>query len=474
MNKKHFVQLGLSPACAAIAVDCLRQAAEAGQAEDAARRIETLLPLLIQSPDVYVADPQFGPLARAVIDGGGAARDGVRPHDQPIAYQQWGDLDDASRDQMSNACRLPIAVAGALMPDAHIGYGLPIGGVLACDGALIPYGVGVDIGCRMKMTITELPVDVLSDNDPRACAALDNALRRGTRFGTGQGWRRPYDHDVMDEDWSVTAITSQMRDTAWRQLGTSGSGNHFVEWGVLTLPAPDLGLEAGRYVALLSHSGSRGAGAQVCNTYSRLARQRLPQELQNDTALRHLGWLSIDSQEGQEYWRAMNLMGNYAAANHDVIHQNVIKLAGGQGLASVENHHNFAWAEQHGGRTLYVHRKGATPAGPGVLGVIPGNMADSAFIVRGNGDPASLNSAAHGAGRRMSRTAALKQFNWKTWREHLARKNVRLLAGGLDEVPGAYKNIHEVMAAQSDLVDVVAEFFPRIVMMCGDGSRPED
>ncbi len=130
--------------------------------------------------------------------------------------------------------------------------------------------------------------------------------------------------------------------------------------------------------------------------------------------------------------------------------------------------------EQHNGQSLYVHRKGATPAGEGALGVIPGNMADSCFIVRGKGNAASLDSAAHGAGRRMSRTAAKKEFNWASWRDHLSQKNVRLLAGGLDEVPGAYKNIHDVMSAQQDLVEVVGEFMPRIVMMCGDGSRAED
>ena len=152
----------------------------------------------------------------------------------------------------------------------------------------------------------------------------------------------------------------------------------------------------------------------------------------------------------------------------------MVNLSGGQAIATVENHHNFAWKETHDGKEVYVHRKGATPAGTGELGVIPGNMADSAFVVRGKGNSESLNSASHGAGRRMSRTAAKKEFGWKQWREHLDDRNVRLLAGGIDEVPGAYKNIHEVMAAQSDLVEVVGEFFPRIVMMCGDGSRAED
>jgi len=337
------------------------------------------------------------------------------------------------------------------MPDAHSGYGLPIGGVLATENAIIPYGVGVDIACRMKMTITE-----------------------GTLFGTGRKWKRPNEHAVLDEDWTITAVTRESRDRAVGQLGTSGSGNHFVEWGVLTLPAPEFGLEPGKYVALLSHSGSRGPGAMTCKRYTDIARRMAPARIKNDSQLRHLCWLDMDTQEGQEYWLAMNLMGRFASANHEVIHRNVTRLAGAQSLATIENHHNFAWLEEHGGQSLYVHRKGATPAGAGEVGVIPGNMADSCFVVRGKGNAASLNSASHGAGRRMSRTKAKQQFIWKEWQTHLAEKNVRLLAGGLDEVPGAYKNIHEVMAAQTDLVDVIGEFMPRIVMMCGDGSRPED
>ena len=360
------------------------------------------------------------------------------------------------------------------MPDAHSGYGLPIGGVLACEDAIIPYGVGVDIACRMKMTITDLPVDTVEKNDPAACRQFDSSLHNGTLFGTGGGWKRPHHHEVLDEDWTVTAVTREVRDRAVKQLGTSGSGNHFAEWGVVTLAEDGLGVEAGRYVALLSHSGSRGAGARVCQRYSDIARRMAPAQIRNHSQLRHLSWLTMDSQEGQEYWAAMNLMGRYASANHHVIHKNVVKLAGGHALATVENHHNFAWLEEHGGKQLYVHRKGATPAGKGVLGVIPGNMADSAFIVRGRGSDASLHSAAHGAGRCMSRTAAKKAFNWNEWKQHLQKKNVRLLAGGLDEVPGAYKNIHDVMASQRDLVEVVGEFMPRIVMMCGDGSRPED
>lgn len=170
----------------------------------------------------------------------------------------------------------------------------------------------------------------------------------------------------------------------------------------------------------------------------------------------------------------MNLMGDYAAANHEVIHRLVSKLLGAQAIAGVENHHNFAWKEEHGGQELIVHRKGATPAGAGVLGVIPGSMADPAFVVRGKGQAESLNSASHGAGRRMSRTKARDMYTWKSVKNDLAKKGVIVLSAGADEVPYAYKRIEEVMLAQQDLVDIVARFDPKIVKMCDDGSAAED
>ena len=170
----------------------------------------------------------------------------------------------------------------------------------------------------------------------------------------------------------------------------------------------------------------------------------------------------------------MNLMGEYAAANHAVIHRLVAKLLGTDIIAGVENHHNFAWKERHGGREVVVHRKGATPAGPGVLGVIPGTMADPAFVVRGLGQPESLHSASHGAGRCMSRKKANDTFRFQAVRNDLERRGVHVLAAGSDEVPGVYKDIRQVMAAQQDLVEIVGQFDPKIVRMCGDGSRAED
>jgi len=388
--------------------------------------------------------------------------------DQPVPYQSWGEnLDALAVEQMRNAARLEVAVGGALMPDAHVGYGLPIGGVLATDNAVIPYAVGVDIACRMKLSVLDVAVQSLEKDADRLAKILQNQ----TVFGMGAKHRTPLDHEVLAEDWNGLPITKQLFDRARAQLGTSGSGNHFVEFGILTLQRAEMGLEAGSHLALLSHSGSRGAGAAIADHYSRLAMSLhpdLPQEL------KRLAWLNLDSDPGREYWAAMELMGRYASANHAMIHQRIAAALGANVLATVENHHNFAWKQNHAGREVIVHRKGATPAGAGVLGVIPGSMAAPGFVVRGRGHAASFNSASHGAGRMMSRTAAKKKFRWSAVNPILAAAGVRLLSAGLDESPGAYKDIHSVMAAQTDLVEVIARFDPRIVKMADAGERPED
>ena len=384
-------------------------------------------------------------------------------------YRIWGaDLEPQAIRQLENACSLPVAVRGALMPDAHQGYGLPIGGVLATRGAVIPYAVGVDIACRMKMTVLDIGASALESDVDR----FKSAIARETRFGVGAAFRKSRRvHVVLDEDWSVTPVTRELKDKAWSQLGTSGSGNHFVEFGVLSLDVDDLGLAAGAYLALLSHSGSRGAGATVASHYSKLARSlhpELPQELG------HLAWLDLDSEPGAEYWSAMELMGKYAAANHACIHREIAGNLGAGVLLDLENHHNFAWKEEHDGEELVVHRKGATPAGDGVIGIIPGSMASSTYLVRGRGNVDSLASASHGAGRVMSRTQAKKTLSWDDARRLLRERSVTLLSAGLDEVPMVYKDIHEVMRAQSDLVEPLATFEPRLVKMAPAGERPED
>ncbi len=463
MNTRQLQKLGVPQDCVREAITAIQAATASGAAKG--KELKQRIRLVLEQPAQFIDDEHFGAFANALIED----REFVRS--EPVTYQTWGaeGIDEQSHAQMRQACSVPVAVAGALMPDAHVGYGLPIGGVLACEQAVIPYAVGVDIACRMKLSVLDMPVETLGSQFNR----FQESLEGGTRFGVGSEHERPQMHDVMDRDWTITRITRERKDRAWKQLGTSGSGNHFVEFGLLTLDRRDegLNLDAGSYVALLSHSGSRGAGAAVCSTYSDMARARLPKKYED---LGRLAWLELDSEAGQEYWAAMNLMGDYAAANHDVIHRLVTRLLGAQIVAGVENHHNFAWKEVHDGRELIVHRKGATPAAQGELGVIPGSMADPAFVVRGRGNVASLTSASHGAGRQMSRRQAKDRFNWRAVKKDLEVKGVRVLSAGADEVPGVYKDIREVMKHQADLVAVVARFDPRIVKMCDDGSRAED
>lgn len=462
MNARQLEKLGIPRHSAKYAIAAVQELSAGG--EFSRSQIKQRIIQVSENPELFVGDPVFEALAKDLLSE-------VAPSDyEPITYRTWGqNIDDGAYRQMENACQIPSAVGAALMPDAHIGYGLPIGGVLGLEGHVVPYAVGVDIACRMKLSVLDMPVASMIKQFDHYRSALEN----GTRFGVGCVHEKPQDHAVMDADWNVSRITRENKNKARRQLGTSGSGNHFVEFGVFTLTdtAPDLDLEPGEYVALLSHSGSRGSGAAVCSTYSNIARRMLPRQYAN---MGQLAWLDINSSEGQEYWDAMNLMGDYAAANHDVIHRQVTRLLGARVLQDVENHHNFAWKEVHNGKEIVVHRKGATPAGKGVLGVIPGSMAAPAFVVRGLGHPESLNSAAHGAGRMMSRKKAKETFNFRATQKNLEKLGIRVLTAGADEVPGVYKNIEQVMAEQSDLVEMVARFDPRIVKMCGDGSRAED
>jgi tRNA-splicing ligase RtcB (3'-phosphate/5'-hydroxy nucleic acid ligase) len=432
-------------------------------------QIEAELGAIIADPASFLGEPLREAFARDLYAPAYEQRDTLAP------WTQWGSgLEAQAVQQMANACALPVAVAGALMPDAHVGYGLPIGGVLATEGCVIPYAVGVDIACRMRLSVYDRKANSIPGQKDR----LANILESETNFGMGGAFKDKRMHEVMDEDWTVSPITRRFKDKAWAQLGSSGSGNHFVEFGAMDVNAEQsaalkesgFDIAPGEYLALLSHSGSRGTGAQVCQHYSRIAMDRrydLPKEM------KHLSWLTFEEEAGQEYWAAMNLMGRYAAANHALIHKRIAKKVGTHVMLDIENHHNFAWKETHliqgEAREVIVHRKGATPAGAGVFGIIPGSMATPGYLVRGKGKAESLNSASHGAGRVMSRSVAKQSFTWGGVKKQLAASGVELLSAGIDEVPGVYKDIHSVMAAQTDLVEVLGQFQPRIVKMCPEG-----
>jgi tRNA-splicing ligase RtcB len=423
-----------------------------------------------QNPGQHLAEPLLAELARECIRLLPKEEQSNDLRESPLAYPIWGreSIDDGSLAQMDNAMRLPVSVAGALMPDAHIGYGLPIGGVLATDNAVIPYAVGVDIACRMRLSIYEVSPHLLGQKK----GLFEDSLLEQTAFGMGAQWkgRDRADHEVLDDPaWNATRLLQSLQDNAARQLGTSGTGNHFVEWGAFRLHEPLLGLKPGEYLALLSHSGSRSVGFKIADRYSKLAMEMHPDL---DQSVHHLAWLSLDSEEGQEYWLSMELAGRFASANHAIIHQRVAEAAGLKAAAVVENHHNFAWEHTlPDGRMVIVHRKGATPAGKGVLGVIPGSMGDPGYLVRGKGVSQSLDSASHGAGRLMSRKSALNSISKPARDAYLKERGVTLLGAGLDESPQAYKPIEQVIAAQADLVEVLGKFSPRIVRMADEAGQ---
>jgi tRNA-splicing ligase RtcB len=438
------------------------------------------LEALIEDPMPYALEKEgkFKNLADSVIAlrkaGKFVTKEGsnFKLKKDPADFPVWGleHIEVGALAQMRTAIQLPIAVAGALMPDAHQGYGLPIGGVLATtSNTIIPFAVGVDIACRMCLSIFDLPAEAVDTETDK----LKNMLVDHTYFGIGCTTNSYYDSSLFDsKSWNETKIIRSLKDKAYSQLGTSGTGNHFVEWGELTIAENTLeNIPAGKYLALLSHSGSRGFGGAIANHYSKIAmtKTKLPAEA------KHLAWLDLDKDEGQEYWIAMNLAGEYASANHHEIHNKISRALGKEPISRIENHHNFAWKEQLAdGTEVMVHRKGATPAGKGVLGIIPGSMSTPGFLVRGKGDVSSINSASHGAGRLMSRTTAFKTLNKAAIAANLVDKRITLMGSDMDEAPMAYKDIHAVMAAQHDLVEVLAKFEPRIVKMANPRERPED
>jgi len=423
-------------------------------------KVQALLKEVLKDPQRFMGDRIFGKTAEALLSDRKTEPQKLATTRAPFTIFGENDIEPRAKDQLYTALKLPISVAGALMPDGHQGYGLPIGGVLATKNAVIPYGVGVDIGCRMCLSLYDINPSFIEGHKDKYVGILQTH----TKFGPNEVHKSPNDHDVLDRaEFSDIPFLKQLKDKAFKQLGSSGGGNHFVEFGIVEVLANDdvLKVPAGSYVGVLSHSGSRGLGANIAKEYTHLATKQtpLPKEA------RHLAWLDLNTHDGQEYWLAMNLAGDYASACHHDIHKRIAKALGQRPLTMVENHHNFAWKEMINGEELIVHRKGATPAQGNVLGIIPGSMTAPGYIVKGKGNALSLNSASHGAGRQMSRSAAKQNVTQSELKKVLKDHGVTLLGAGLDEAPMAYKDITKVMANQTELVDVVGTFRPKIVRM---------
>jgi tRNA-splicing ligase RtcB len=428
-------------------------------------QVEVAFRAMLQDPDAFVRHELLAPIAQVLVGERKVKieKQGTSMNVKGCPVTIFGDgmIEPGAIRQIHIAAKLPISVQAACMPDAHEGYGLPIGGVLAADNAVIPYAVGVDIGCRMKMTIFDIPGDRVRGMHDK----LVNALMSETVFGTGKEIDVRVTHDVLDHPaFNIPTLKRMnLRHTATKQIGTSGAGNHFVEFGVLemfNLKEPML--------AVLSHSGSRRIGQEVAKAYTKIAmdKRRLPQEG------KHLAWLGLDEESGQEYWQAMEMAGDFAQACHDIIHERLRRALAAKKVCDFENHHNFAWKETLGGRAVIVHRKGATPAGAGVMGLIPGSMTTMTYLVRGKGDDRSISSSSHGAGRLMSRSEAKQKFTMAQVRENLEAAGVTLIGGAVDECSMAYKDIDKVMEAQSDLVEIYGKFRPFVVRMAGEETKP--
>lgn len=416
------------------------------------------------APEEYVNDERLEVLAREFyLD--------EQEDDQPIAlHEKEVELNVFGRPliksnallQMKTAMKLPIVEKAALMPDSHLGYGLPIGGVLATRSAVIPYAIGMDIGCRMSLTLYAVTERYFKMHEHKFTQSIVN----NTAFGISKVVGYSQEHEFLDRDvFSATALLKKLKSKAAKQLGSSGSGNHFVEWGIVELKEDDqVGVPGGTYIGLLAHSGSRGFGASIAKFYSNLASEQsnLPYNM------RHLGWLDLAADDGAEYWMSMNLAGDYARACHDQIHKNIAKELGLKPVCKIENHHNFAWKEEVNAEELIVHRKGATPAGKNVLGIIPGSMTDPGHIVKGKGNVDAIASASHGAGRKQSRKETNSKNTKSEMRKMLRHNRVTLIGGALDESPFAYKNLSQVMSYQEELVESVGKFYPRIVRMDRD------
>jgi tRNA-splicing ligase RtcB len=370
-----------------------------------------------------------------------------------IPIKLWADdIDSAALQQAKNLANLPFAFRWvAVMPDAHVGYGMPIGGVLATEGMIIPNAVGVDIGCGMaavRTTLTKISKDALQNILALIRTDVPVGFKHHPDLQPWDGFNRAPDIHIIQEELF----------SARHQLGTLGGGNHFIE-----IQQGDDGL-----IWLMIHSGSRNFGLKAASEYHRLAKSvcgRGKAVLPDPD----LAFLPIDSTEGREYFAAMNYCLQFAQANRTLMMQRCMaaftSVTGGTATYSVNIHHNYAALERHFGHEVLVHRKGATAASAGLTGIIPGSMGAHSYITEGLGNEESFQSSSHGAGRRMGRNEATRKLDL----EHEQQKMKGIIHGlrskrDLDEAPGAYKDIDEVMAQQQDLVKIITRLKPLAVI----------
>ena len=376
------------------------------------------------------------------------------------------------------------AERAAILSDGHLGYIMPIGGVAAYDSKISVAGVGFDIACGNAAIRTDLTLEQLKPN----LSELADEIAEQISFGVGRKNKAddaPTKDPLFEDDaWNIVpkkkGVRQRLLDKARTQLGTVGSGNHYV----------DVFADEDGAIWVGVHFGSRGFGHTVATTFMALSQGKGWGEKAKEAAT----ILSLDDELGKDYWAMMNLAGRYAYVGREWVARKVVGMLGGEELALVHNHHNFAWKEVHDGRELVVVRKGATPAFPGQKGFVGGSMGDNAVVLQGRdtlqeseadaktkaAQEAAMFSTVHGAGRVMSRTEAAGKWDYKRkvrktagkvsaemMHDWLKEKEVVLRGGGLDEAPHAYRRLPDVLAAQGDTVEILHTLKPLIVVMAG-------
>lgn len=390
----------------------------------------------------------------------------------------FGTHEDATIRQLDHCMRTGNVVGGVLCADGHYGYSQPVGGVVVYDGQISPSGVGYDIACGNKAVKTNLVVQDIEKDLPK----IMDEIERKIPFGIGRKNRKKVDHEMFDDpDWDVfrtigTHEHDSLQALAREQLGTVGAGNHYVD---LLIDKKT------KEVWIGNHFGSRGFGHKTATGFLNLANGRdfldtPPRESMDQAPT----LLDIDSELGDQYYRAMQLAGKYAYAGRDHVMEQVLDILQAESLVEIHNHHNYAWKETHNGKEVIVVRKGATPAAPGQMGFVGGSMGDISVILQGVDSAKSKEafySTVHGAGRIMSRTKAAGRMNWRTRRRRggaitpermqqaIDKYGVELRGGGTDESPFVYRKLREVLDAHKGTIEVLHELKPIGVVMAGEG-----
>lgn len=377
---------------------------------------------------------------------------------EKIPIKLWlDDLEEKALDQAKNLANLPFAFKHvALMPDTHVGYGMPIGGVMATKGVVIPNAVGVDIGCGMIAVRTNR-IDI----EQRDLKTIMEKVRAAVPVGFRHQSTPQSEHRMPLKNLKGLPIVCREYERAHVQLGTLGGGNHFIE------------VQRGDgNIWVMIHSGSRNVGKQVADHYNKMAVERNERWCSSVPKEHQLAFLPLETDEAQAYLREMQYCVDFAYANRKLMMERVLDAIRDvfpdlQHDDMINIAHNYAAQENHFGQNVWVHRKGATRARTGELGIIPGSQGTKSYIVRGLGNQESFHSCSHGAGRKMGRKAAQRNLDLKEQQRMLDDKGIVHSIRSkkdLDEAPGAYKNIRDVMKNQGDLVETVVKLSPLAVV----------